>query len=134
MPSIENKPFRLDDINGSYEALTAFGEDVSLIIARPRKRSCCNNFWFTIPDGFYGIVTRHGVQVDFEDMLGNRSCVWPSGLHIGVSVDDTCNTISLFTPSICLTNLYLFQQPPWLKVSHLVTKQNIVMTTSIKQW
>ena len=77
-----------------------FGDDNTLLVARP-GRACCNLFWFTVPEGFYALVTRHGADVDYED----GSPVWPPGLHIG---------------------------PPWLKVSHLVTMQSIVLQTPIK--
>jgi len=62
-------------------------------------------FWFTIPEGFYALVTRHGAHQDYVDSKGKKSPVWPSGLHLG---------------------------PPWLKVSHLVTKQAILFNTQIK--
>ena len=51
------------------------------------------------------MVTRHGAHEDYIDSKGNKSPVWPSGLHYG---------------------------PPWLKVSHLVTKQAILFNTQIK--
>ena len=74
-------------------------------------------FWFTIPEGFYGLVTRRGAPADYVVSTGSRgrrrrgggggggieeggrskpSPVWPSGLHFG---------------------------PPWLRVSHLVTRR-----------
>jgi len=96
---------RSDDIGGNYDADRAFGEDSSLIIARPRGSTCsCSSFWFTVPEGFYAIVTRHGIQQDYKDANGEKSCVWPPGFHIG---------------------------PPWLKVSHLVTRQDMILKTSV---
>ena len=76
------------------------------MVARPGKRLCCFPlFWFTIPEGFYALVTRHGAHEDYIDAEGKKSPVWPSGLHLG---------------------------PPWLKVSHLITKQAILFNTEIK--
>uniref|UniRef100_A0A6U3VB99 Band 7 domain-containing protein n=3 Tax=Ditylum brightwellii TaxID=49249 RepID=A0A6U3VB99_9STRA len=89
------------EISSVGDANREFGEDTSLVVAFPH-RSCCGYqaFFFTIPEGFYALVTRHGARVDF-----NGSPVWPSGLHFG---------------------------PPWLKVSHLVTKQSMVFNTPVK--
>lgn len=84
MSIVSHTNLRSGEIDGSHDANRAFGEDSSLIVGRP-KRSCCSNFWFTVPDGYYALVTSHGIQVDFEDSEGKRSCVWPSGLHLGVS-------------------------------------------------
>lgn len=76
------------------------------MVARPGKRFCCFPlFWFTIPEGFYALVTRHGAHQQYTDSNGKKSPVWPSGLHIG---------------------------SPWLKVSHLVTKQSMMFNTEIK--
>ncbi|KAL3773476.1 hypothetical protein ACHAWO_012737 [Cyclotella atomus] len=76
------------------------------MVARPGKRLCCFPlFWFTIPEGFYALVTRHGAHQPYKDANGKQSPVWPSGLHLG---------------------------PPWLKVSHLVTKQSMLFNTEIK--
>lgn len=77
------------DIDGSHDANRVFGEDSSLVVARP-MRSCCSSFWFTVPDGYYALVTSHGIQVDFVDLNGKRSCVWPPGLHLGVSLLNLC--------------------------------------------
>ncbi len=50
-------------------------------------------------------MTRHGAHAEYIDSVtGMASPVWPCGLHYG---------------------------PPWLQVSHLVTKQDIVFNTKI---
>lgn len=73
------------------------------MVARPKRRPF---FHFTIPEGFYALVTRHGAHAVHKDQsTGTQSPVWPSGLHLG---------------------------PPWLKVSHLVTKQSMLFNTEIK--
>ena len=76
-----------------------------------RRRCCGALFWFTIPDGFYALVTRHGALEDYTYTIDSttgqqtkKSPVWPCGLHYG---------------------------PPWLQVSHLVTKQDIVFHAKI---
>jgi len=79
-----------------------FGKDKSLLLARPLRKM---PFWFTIPEGFYALVTRHGAIEYFKDSNGEQTCVWPSGLHLG---------------------------PPWLRVSHLVTKQSVVFNTPVR--
>lgn len=86
------------DIPSVGSANKIFGKNNSLIVARP-ARTCCQKLWFTVPEGFYALVTRHGADEDYED-----SPVWPPGLHLG---------------------------PPWLKVSHLVTMQSIVIQTPV---
>lgn len=95
------------NIHDAGEANTVFGGDTSVMVARPGKICCIFPlFWFTIPEGFYALVTRHGAHEDYVDSKGNKSPVWPSGLHAPHS--------------------------PWLKVSHLVTKQAILFNTQIK--
>eukprot|EP00581_Thalassiosira_minuscula_P016991 CAMPEP_0183715556 /NCGR_PEP_ID=MMETSP0737-20130205/9716_1 /TAXON_ID=385413 /ORGANISM="Thalassiosira miniscula, Strain CCMP1093" /LENGTH=587 /DNA_ID=CAMNT_0025944657 /DNA_START=10 /DNA_END=1774 /DNA_ORIENTATION=+ len=94
------------DIRDAGAANSVFGGDTSVMVARPGKICCAFPlFWFTIPEGFYALVTRHGAHQDYVDSKGKKSPVWPSGLHLG---------------------------PPWLKVSHLVTKQAILFNTQIK--
>ena len=61
-----------------------FGDDKTVIVARPSS-SRCSLFWFTVPEGFYALVGSHGAQVDYIGSDGNPTCVWPSGLHFGVS-------------------------------------------------
>ena len=73
------------------------------MIVRPSKRS---PFHFTIPSGVYALVTHHGKHRPYTDpSSGIPSPVWPSGLHLA---------------------------PPWLKPSHLVTRQSIPFHTKIK--
>lgn len=96
-----------NDIFDCDTAIHAFGEDTSLVIARPSTSCCsCAKFWFTVPEGFYAIVTRHGAQEDYVYSNGNNSCVWPPGVHFGA---------------------------PWLKVSHLVTKQDMILKIPAKK-
>lgn len=80
-----------------------FGSDTSLIVARPGGGLCCSFplFWFTVPEGFYALVSRHGKQEKYSD----STYVWPPGLHVG---------------------------SPWLRVSHLVTKQSMVFNTPVR--
>uniref|UniRef100_A0A7S1Z6D7 Band 7 domain-containing protein n=1 Tax=Trieres chinensis TaxID=1514140 RepID=A0A7S1Z6D7_TRICV len=101
---IRTETLSSDDIPNVGAANVYFGEDQSLMVARPRKNCCA--FWFTVPEGFYALVTRHGATELFKDpSTGKETPVWPSGLHLG---------------------------PPWLKVSHLVTKQSVVFNTPIR--
>eukprot|EP00591_Stephanopyxis_turris_P011255 CAMPEP_0195526976 /NCGR_PEP_ID=MMETSP0794_2-20130614/28347_1 /TAXON_ID=515487 /ORGANISM="Stephanopyxis turris, Strain CCMP 815" /LENGTH=528 /DNA_ID=CAMNT_0040657779 /DNA_START=75 /DNA_END=1661 /DNA_ORIENTATION=- len=88
------------DIRNVGIANEEFGKDKSLLIARP-GRDLFGCFWFTVPEGFYALVTSHGADKDYAP--GNP--VWPSGLYFG---------------------------PPWLKVSHLVTKQSMMFNTPVK--
>lgn len=44
----QNPSFKSYDISGSHDAIRAFGEDDSLLVARP-NRNCCK-FWFTVPE------------------------------------------------------------------------------------
>lgn len=90
-------------ISSVSKANRLFGEDKSLLLARPTRRKA--SFWFTVPEGFYALVTRHGALEYYKDSNGEKTCVWPSGLHLG---------------------------PPWLRVSQLVTKQSIVFNTPIR--
>lgn len=94
------------DIWSVGKANQKFGEDKSLLIARPGKKIWrFPSFWFTIPEGFYALVTRHGALEYTKDRNGNKTPLWPAGFHYG---------------------------PPWLKVSHLVTKQAVVFNTPVR--
>ncbi|CAM9784780.1 unnamed protein product [Pylaiella littoralis] len=58
--------------------------------------------FFTIPEGCYALVTDAGADLDYSD----GQAVWPAGFHMGM---------------------------PWrLKVSYLVTKQNVVFDMPVK--
>uniref|UniRef100_A0A7S4NII5 Band 7 domain-containing protein n=1 Tax=Odontella aurita TaxID=265563 RepID=A0A7S4NII5_9STRA len=95
------------DIPTTGSANVWFGSDTSLLVARPGK-PCCSFplFWFTVPEGFYALVTRHGATELYQPPGGgDPTPVWPPGLHLG---------------------------PPWMKVSHLVTKQSVVFNTPIR--
>jgi len=116
-----------DDCPSVADANGLFAQEKGLLVLRPGS-GCCN-FWFTIPSGCYALVTTHGADTDFEyDSVvssgGQRdyaevdkenkivpwpagpSAVWPAGLH--------------------------FPFPPWVAVSHLVTKQTIVLDMPVK--
>mmetsp|Transcript_14164 Transcript_14164/g.20923 ORF Transcript_14164/g.20923 Transcript_14164/m.20923 type:complete len:524 (-) Transcript_14164:23-1594(-) len=94
------------DIWSVGKANRKFGEDKSLLIARPGKKIWrFPSFWFTIPEGFYALVTRHGALEYTKDRNGNKTPLWTAGFHYG---------------------------PPWLKVSHLVTKQAVVFNTPVR--
>ncbi|CAM9132644.1 unnamed protein product [Ectocarpus sp. 12 AP-2014] len=58
--------------------------------------------FFTIPEGCYALVTDAGADIDYSD----GQAVWPAGFHMGL---------------------------PWrLRVSNLVTKQNVVFDMPVK--
>lgn len=59
-----------------------------------------------IPSGCYALVSRHGADEEFVHPDGTTSIVWPPGLHFG--------------------------HPPWVRVSHLVTKQAVVLDLPVK--
>lgn len=83
-----------------------FGSDTSLMVARPGKLFWkFPLFWFTVPEGFYALVTRHGAIDEYKSSDGSKTPVWPAGVHMG---------------------------PPWLKVSHLVTKQSMIFNTPVQ--
>uniref|UniRef100_A0A7S2UGS3 Band 7 domain-containing protein n=1 Tax=Attheya septentrionalis TaxID=420275 RepID=A0A7S2UGS3_9STRA len=92
-----------NDIRSVGAANEEFGSDTSLIVARPGGGLCCSFplFWFTVPEGFYALVARHGKQEKYSE----STYVWPPGLHVG---------------------------SPWLRVSHLVTKQIMVFNTPVR--
>mmetsp|Transcript_21515 Transcript_21515/g.33812 ORF Transcript_21515/g.33812 Transcript_21515/m.33812 type:complete len:512 (-) Transcript_21515:35-1570(-) len=76
-----------------------FGSNKGLLVIRPGRSSC--KTWFTIPEGMYALVTRHGADENYS----GGGAVWPAGIHMG---------------------------PPWLKVSHLITKQSVVFDMPVK--
>lgn len=94
------------DIPAVSYANKAFGSDSSLLVARPGKfLGTFPLFWLAVPEGFYALVTRHGAIQQYKGGEGKPTPVWPAGVHMG---------------------------PPWLKVSHLVTKQSMIFNTPIK--
>jgi len=62
------------NLSSVANATDAFGEDGTLIVARPARY--CNPIYFTVPEGYYALVTRFGAEVNKDD-----SPVWPSGIH-----------------------------------------------------
>eukprot|EP00585_Thalassiosira_rotula_P004909 CAMPEP_0196148994 /NCGR_PEP_ID=MMETSP0910-20130528/28843_1 /TAXON_ID=49265 /ORGANISM="Thalassiosira rotula, Strain GSO102" /LENGTH=83 /DNA_ID=CAMNT_0041411823 /DNA_START=73 /DNA_END=320 /DNA_ORIENTATION=- len=59
------------DIHDAGEANAVFGGDTSVMVARPGKICCAFPlFWFTIPEGFYALVTRHGAHEEYVDSKG----------------------------------------------------------------
>ena len=89
-----------DDCSNIEEANDLFATESGLIVLKPTP-SCCNTYSFTIPTGCFALVTSHGADLDYVDENGESSAIWPPGLH--------------------------FPYPPWVRVSHLVTKQSITM-------
>jgi len=67
---------------------------------------CCSALHFTVPSGCYALVTEHGADLDYVDDDENASAAWPAGLH--------------------------YPYPPWVRVSHLVTKQSVVLDMPVK--
>eukprot|EP01029_Cantina_marsupialis_P013104 TRINITY_DN2903_c0_g1_i1.p1 TRINITY_DN2903_c0_g1~~TRINITY_DN2903_c0_g1_i1.p1 ORF type:complete len:480 (-),score=177.58 TRINITY_DN2903_c0_g1_i1:245-1684(-) len=92
-------------ISAVDEANRVFGGKVhnSIPLVLLPGRSCCKPY-IRIPEGVYALVQKHGANLDCE-IDGKKSAVWPSGLH---------------------------QAWPWVKVSHLVTKQAIVFDSPVK--
>ncbi|CAM9353390.1 unnamed protein product [Discosporangium mesarthrocarpum] len=88
------------DIPSVAEATDAFGEDKGLLVCRPGRCPCVP--FFTIPEGYYALVTKHGADIDYS---GELQAVWPAGLHFGL---------------------------PWLRVSNLITKQSVVFDMPVK--
>ena len=75
------------DTRGTQSAHLLFGEESTLMISRPKKGCMsCTQWWFSVPEGFFALVTRHGVREDYVNSDGSTSCIWPSGVHIGVSL------------------------------------------------
>lgn len=93
---------RSEDCSTVSEASNLFATEKGLLVLRPDGDGCCGCFHFQIPSGMYALVTRHGADEDHEQ----HGAVWPAGLH--------------------------FPYPPWVKVSHLVTQQTIVLDMPVK--
>jgi len=72
---------RQSPIQSTGDATRAFGEDAGLIIARP-SRSIWNPVFFTVPEGFYALVSDFGRIVDYDGPSGPQDC-WPAGFHWG---------------------------------------------------
>lgn len=83
-----------------------FSTTEGLIVLIPH-RNCQNPFSFTVPSGCYALVKSKGVDLDYLDENGERSAVWPPGLH--------------------------FPYPPWYQISYLVTKQSVLFEASVKE-
>lgn len=93
-----------DDCRHVGDANEKFAKDKGLLILRPGG---AGKLWFTVPSGCYALVTKHGADMDFEDKKkGKKSAVWPPGLHKHTA--------------------------PWIKVSHLVNKESIVLDLPVK--
>jgi len=84
-------------IANTSDATRAFGEDPGLIVARP-GRSIVNPAFFTVPEGFFALVSSWGRIVDYNGENGPTD-IWPAGFHWG---------------------------HPMTKVLYLVTQQSIV--------
>lgn len=93
-----------EDCRRVGEANELFAGQKGLLVLRPGRPVA--RFWFTIPSGCYALVTKHGADLDYQDASGSKTAVWPAGLHMF--------------------------RAPWTKVSHLVTKQSIVLDLPVK--
>mmetsp|Transcript_6477 Transcript_6477/g.13566 ORF Transcript_6477/g.13566 Transcript_6477/m.13566 type:complete len:502 (-) Transcript_6477:189-1694(-) len=91
-----------NDCNTVGKAIHMLSEETGLLVLRP-GRPISQFFYFTIPSGMYALVTRHGADVDHP---GLKSAVWPAGLYLS--------------------------QPPWVRVSNLVTMQSVVFDLPVK--
>jgi len=88
------------DIASVEDAGLIFGNQSGVLVARPGRNPLTT--WFSIPEGFYALVSRYGAVIPHPE---SGSIVWPAGLHYG---------------------------PPWLRVAYLATKQHIVFDTPVK--
>eukprot|EP00565_Helicotheca_tamesis_P007691 CAMPEP_0185735542 /NCGR_PEP_ID=MMETSP1171-20130828/25530_1 /TAXON_ID=374046 /ORGANISM="Helicotheca tamensis, Strain CCMP826" /LENGTH=495 /DNA_ID=CAMNT_0028405887 /DNA_START=1 /DNA_END=1488 /DNA_ORIENTATION=+ len=96
-----------EDCSSVSDANSLFSTEKGLLVLRPGAGCLgCTKWWFTIPDGCYAIVTRHGADLDYTHSDGTTTAVWPPGLH--------------------------YPYPPWIGVSNLVTKQSIVLDLPVK--
>ncbi|KAL3797104.1 hypothetical protein HJC23_000442 [Cyclotella cryptica] len=95
-----------DEVRSISQATERFTSEPGLVLLRPRHRPLCSPLHFTIPSGCYALVSRHGADQEYVRSDGTRSIVWPPGLHFGY--------------------------PPWVRVSHLVTMQTIVLDLPVK--
>lgn len=93
-----------DDCKHVADANEMFAEQKGLLILRPGHGAA--KFWLTVPSGCYALVTKHGADLDYESKDGQKSAVWPAGLH-------AC-------------------YPPWVKVSHLVNMESIILDLPVK--
>jgi hypothetical protein len=94
-----------EDCSSAALANELFSTVEGLLILIPH-RTCQNPFSFTIPSGCYALVTSKGVDLDYLHEDGERSAIWPPGLH--------------------------FPYPPWYRISFLVTKQSNVFEVPVK--
>lgn len=86
------------------DANELFAQEKGLLVLRPGHGA--GKFWFSVPSGCYALVTRHGADLDYEGKDGTKSAVWPSGLHAFYA--------------------------PWVKVSHLVNMESVVLDLPVK--
>lgn len=94
-----------DTTSSPSHALDQFTISPGLLLLHPRhSRNLCTPFLFSIPSGCYALVTKHGANVEYCKN-GQKSIVWPAGLHWGM---------------------------PWVKISHLVTCQTVVLDLPVK--
>ena len=98
---------RSEDCSRVSEADSLFQSEKGLLVLRPNSNDgcCLCGLYFTIPSGCYALVTRHGADENYVSGDIN-SAVWPAGLH--------------------------YWYPPWVGVSHLVTKQSVVLDLPVK--
>jgi len=90
----------VDECRFSADANDMFAAQQGLLVLRQSQQQYCMTMSFTIPSGCYALVTRHGSDLDYMDEDGHTHALWPAGLH--------------------------FPYPPWVRVSHFITKQSTV--------
>jgi len=88
------------DLPSIDAASERFGRDKGLLVARPGRFL---RPWFSIPEGFYALVTRWNKDIDHPV----HGPVWPA-------------------------NFYPYY-PPWFKVSYLVSKQSVCFNMPVKE-
>jgi len=89
------------DVPSVSAAMAEFGENSGLLICRPGRSSFTS--WFSVPEGAYAIVSKHGADIPFPE---TGKMIWPTGFHWGY---------------------------PWQKVQYLITKQSVVFNMEVKQ-
>jgi len=76
MPQIRSDNLRSDNVSAVSHAIDRFGEDGTLIVARSGHR-LCNPIYFTVPEGYYALVTKFGAEKKFQG-----KATWPAGIHV----------------------------------------------------
>jgi len=77
-----------------------FGTRQGLLVLKQNQQHYCISMSFTVPSGCYALVNHHQSFLDYMDEDGDTHALWPAGLH--------------------------FPYPPWVGVSHLITKRSTI--------